>query len=401
MQDPGQGGQQERLSRTMRIDIAPDALNEPAGPAAPAAKSKRIITRRARSRIDQKLSEPAELGHAQIGSDDFQELLQGVYDAALITDMNGRIVDGNVRAIQFFLYETDELLKLSVLDIVSGSDESLVTKIRENLVERFVLIEACYCARKDGTFFPAEIAVNQLPLSGQDFLCFFVRDVTLRRQAEEKLRVEHNAIQNSRSGILITDLDAKIVYTNPAVSAMWNHGDSSDFVGRHVSSLWEPQAQDSNLLQSVIDEDETWIREFVATRGDGSQFSVQVTAACNTDADGELTGMVFSLVDISDQKRADEAERDAERHRVMLESLGAACHHLGQPATVLLANLGIMKRHSTKTDEKIQELVGSCLEAAESLSTTLHKLNATNEYRTTPYLDGRTASGKESRILDI
>jgi DNA-binding NtrC family response regulator len=35
---------------------------------------------------------------------------------------------------------------------------------------------------------------------------------------------------------------------------------------------------------------------------------------------------------------------ESERHRVMIESLGAACHHMGQPATVILAYLELMRR---------------------------------------------------------
>ena len=85
----------------------------------------------------------------------------------------------------------------------------------------------------------------------------------------------------------------------------------------------------------------------------------------------------------------------------MLESLGAACHHLGQPATVILANLGIMERKAENADPALQELVRMSIEAAETLAEVLHKLNTVNEYRTTQYLEREGEDSEENRILDI
>ena len=86
----------------------------------------------------------------------------------------------------------------------------------------------------------------------------------------------------------------------------------------------------------------------------------------------------------------------------MLESLGAACHHLGQPATVLLANLGIMEKRLTSQDQLVNDLVKSSIEAAETLGDILHRLNTVNEYKTTQYLE-RTEDedSPDNRILDI
>jgi len=86
----------------------------------------------------------------------------------------------------------------------------------------------------------------------------------------------------------------------------------------------------------------------------------------------------------------------------MLQSLGAACHHLGQPATVLFANLGVIQQRLKEVDPELRELVEASLQAVTQLGKTLHKLNAVNEYRTTRYLDKSAEDGsEESRILDI
>ncbi len=380
---------QNELSQTMRIDLIPDV------PVEPVKGKKRVILSGAGKSKSRSDSEGP-------GESRYNELLQSIYDGAVITDSTGSIVDANVRAVEFLLYEKEDLNELSIFDIISGADQSLVQTLLENLEnERFTLIQA-YCIRKDGTFFPAEIAVNKLEFEDTQ-LCFFVRDITLRRQAEEMLRTEHNAIQNAGNGIAVADLKAKLEYVNPAVSGMWGFGKPEELNGMSVKKLFEDQSVAEKMIHTVTEESKTWMGETLARKnGSGETFDVQISATLNRNSDGESVGIVFSFIDISDRKRAEGALRQAERQRVMLESLGAACHHLGQPATVLLANLGIMEGMLKEDDHATKELLSSSLEAAEALSEILHKLNGVNQYRTTQYLEDEDGEeSKESRILEI
>lgn len=117
----------------------------------------------------------------------YQELLQSLYDGAMITDLEGNITNVNARAMDFLLYTFVELRGLRVIQLISGADESLLQAIRQNLEnQRFTYIEA-YCMRKDGSIFPSEIAVNRLQHSKEGELCFFIRDVTRRKEVEDEL----------------------------------------------------------------------------------------------------------------------------------------------------------------------------------------------------------------------
>ena len=303
--------------------------------------------------------------------------------------------------MELLLYEREELCEITVFDIISGANEDLIQTLCDNLEnERFTLIQA-YCIRHDGTHFPAEIAVNKLHLDSM-YLCFFVRDITLRRQAEEMLRTEHTAIQNSGNGIAVANLNADLEYVNPAFAGLWGFENTEELIGCDVRQLIANHEGMGELIDNVISDNLSRTAEAVALRRDGEEFDVQISVACNRNSDGEAVGTVLSFADIGDRKRAESAIRETERHRVMLESLGAACHHLGQPATVLLTNLGIMAKRISHDDETVGELVDTSIKAAETLGDILHKLNAVNEYKTTQYLEG--AGGEESdenRILDI
>lgn len=118
----------------------------------------------------------------------YQELLQSLYDGVLITDASGRIMDVNERAMDFLLYTKDELSRLNIVNIIAGANEVLLATLRRNIEQRrYTLIEAS-CIRKDRTTFPAEIATNRLVLTPEGHLCFFVRNITKRKKAEEALK---------------------------------------------------------------------------------------------------------------------------------------------------------------------------------------------------------------------
>lgn len=377
------------LSKTMRIDLIPEVPPEPVGP-----KERVVIT--TPGRLRRKGFGVPERGDVS----QFHALLQSIYDAALICGADGRILEGNIRAVEFFLYPREELIGLSICNIISGADESLLETVKQNLEnERFTLIQA-YCVRKNQTYFPAEIAVNRL-MTREMRLCFMVRDITVRRQAEEMLRTEHNAIQNATSGIAVTDVEARLEYVNPAVVRLWGYTKAEDIVGKDLRTLLADTDAASAMIGSVMSTGQPRSGEMKAVRADGSEFDVQISAARNRNSDGETVGMVLSLVDITDRKKAEAAMKEAERQRVMLESLGAACHHLGQPATVLLGNLDLLASRISTEDPQIRELLESSVQAVQSLSQILHKLNAVTQYRTTPYIQSLDAEAGGRRILDI
>jgi len=121
------------------------------------------------------------------GESDYRRLLQSIYDAVLITDSSGIVKECNHRAIDFFRMPESELIGMPVPSLISGADDAVISTIRKNLMEhRYTLIEGT-CKRKDGSAFPSEIAVNRMDTEMEGRLCFFIRDVTVRKRAQDAL----------------------------------------------------------------------------------------------------------------------------------------------------------------------------------------------------------------------
>lgn len=117
----------------------------------------------------------------------FQELLQSVYDAILITSVHGDIAEVNARAEEFFLLDSDDLCKSRMQHLISGFNDNVLSNVFESLEEREHIILDAYCIRDDGTTFPAEIAVNKIYLTSDCQLCFSVRNIEARKEAEGRL----------------------------------------------------------------------------------------------------------------------------------------------------------------------------------------------------------------------
>jgi signal transduction histidine kinase len=99
-------------------------------------------------------------------------------------------------------------------------------------------------------------------------------------------------------------------------------------------------------------------------------------------------------------ERQQQALMDAERQRVMLESIAAACHHLGQPATVLSTGLSLLDR-APLNDEQKKDL-SLCKDAADKLRDILLQLQTVSAYRTVPYCSfGEGSNGVDVRMIDI
>ncbi len=234
-------------ARTMRIDIDPEDVEAPVESAA-----------QHQHYVDVSPSFIVRRETVRKRSDDYAKLLQSIYDGVLITDLKGRIIDLNTRAAEFFMRGEDQLAGSQVMDLMIGADDSLLESILNNLREhRFTLIEA-RCLRRDQTSFPAEIAVNKIDLDAEGQLCFFVRDISVRKAAQEALedavsRLEAHDRARSQfvsnvSHELRTPLSSMIYAVNNLLRGV--AGDVSDRVRRYLEML---EGDCKRLLGTVND----------------------------------------------------------------------------------------------------------------------------------------------------
>jgi len=298
----------EESQATMRIDITPAMLEQLQQ--APAPGGVRLSNGSGGLQTSPNPSKtgviriPATPRKNRMGGEDFQVLLQSIYDAVFITDPQGKIYGANVRAEQFFGSTRAELCKKNVLDWLCGADQGLLDTILGSLEgNRFVLIQAL-CQRTDETMFPAEISVSRLALGGKTHLSFFIRDITLRKESEERLKTGYNALQNSASGIAVADVEGGLAgYVNPAMLELLGLDSDEEAYEYMFRQFLQDEALAADMI-AASQAGETWTGELEMKRKDGTPFFAQASMAPNLNPDGAMTGIVISLVDVTPQRQA-------------------------------------------------------------------------------------------------
>ena len=90
-------------------------------------------------------------------------------------------------------------------------------------------------------------------------------------------------------------------------------------------------------------------------------------------------------------KRLELAEIRAERSKVVMESLAGFCHALGQPATVILSSVELLKIGCDEDTKK--EVLDMCYEAAIEVKSLLAQMKEKREYANEAYLAANEAAG--------
>ncbi len=130
----------------------------------------------------------------------------------------------------------------------------------------------------------------------------------------EKLLSFEKALETMQIGVTITDLEGKILYINPADSAM--HGYTvEELKDENVRILAPPDMWDPMSLEKITSM-KRWKRESVNRRKDGSNFPVQLMSDVVANSEGEPIGIVTSCEDITERK---EMEKEIRERIVELE----------------------------------------------------------------------------------
>lgn len=132
--------------------------------------------------------EQIELNNALKESEErFRAYVEQAADSLFVHDFNGNFIDVNQRACDSLGYSREELLKLSVFDVEQDFDLAIAKKAwsKINPNQYFTLLGNQ--RRKDGSTFPIEVSLGSYDKDGERYFIGQVRDITERKQAEDKL----------------------------------------------------------------------------------------------------------------------------------------------------------------------------------------------------------------------
>ncbi|TMA55132.1 MAG: PAS domain S-box protein, partial [Deltaproteobacteria bacterium] len=123
-------------------------------------------------------------------------VVETAMDGLITMDHEGRIVDFNAAAEQIFGYRGSEVIGQPLADIIIPPP--LREQHRRGLAHYLATGEAPVLGRRleivgqraDGSAIPVELSITQMPGAGAPMFTGFVRDITERKRAEQKLQAQ-------------------------------------------------------------------------------------------------------------------------------------------------------------------------------------------------------------------
>lgn len=111
---------------------------------------------------------------------------------------DGRILEANVAATQAYGYRREELLALSIHDLRAAEVQGQTADLMAQIDARDTLFETVH-RRKDGSTFPVEVSSRSAVVGGTLTHVSVVRDITKRKQVEERLRQSETDLNRAQA----------------------------------------------------------------------------------------------------------------------------------------------------------------------------------------------------------
>ena len=221
-------------------------------------------------------------------------------------------------------YDPEDLVGRDAYEFFHPEDVEAIQETHATILERPDTHAVCYrIRRKDGSYswFETTSRTVRNPESDEVLEIIAVsRDVTERKEAEERVLFQAHLLEQVQAAVIATDMRGLVTHWNEHAERLYGWS-SEEALGRNITKLTVGPA-DARLAEEImrrVRAGETWEGEFEVRRKDGSTFPAYATDSLIRDAEGRAVGIVGVSTDITERKRLEESLREireAERRRI-------------------------------------------------------------------------------------
>jgi two-component system sensor kinase FixL len=313
---------------------------------------------------------------------EFQAVLDAAVDAVVLFDHEGRIELLNHAGERMFGYNEEEVIGLKVNILLpepyrSQQDDYLRRYIDQREPRIIGIGRELMAKRRDGSEFAAEFAVGHVKGTEPPRFVGFIRDITVRRNAEEALRRSEAQLTIAQEianlGNYVVHFDGKFEdYWSPQLYRVLGRRYGEPYIGvyEHLEPIVHP-ADRARLQQARAELDagsRTMDIEYRIIHPDGSLRYVHHIAQNTRGPDGRVLRQIGTLHDITDRRHAENEARQMQdriahfgRISTMGEMAAGIAHEVNQPLTAIATYAQACQRLIAK-GEFPQEEIAAALE---------------------------------------
>ena len=291
-----------------------------------------------------------------------QTVIDNVYDAIFIHDINGNIIDLNSKVLDLYNISREEALTLNLKDLSYKelSQDTLKTYwkgvVEQNKTYKF---EWKALRPNDNYAFDVEVFLSKIILGEDNLVLANIRDITEQKEANKELLITQKAVELNASSILWLTKEAKIIYANSAAVNTIGYSFTellnlkvSDINATWTDEYWEKTGH------KIIREEGLALYETDLIKKNGDTFPVEVTTSI---IDFENEEVIIAIInDITERKVADEnlikAKEQAEQSdKLKTEFLAGMSHEIRTPVNTILNFVSLIKSDlGENVDEEIK-----------------------------------------------
>lgn len=232
-------------------------------------------------------------------------LMDHAGDICLLLDEEKRVIYSN-RAAQLLLGRSAEALQAQPLEALALS--------RLGELEQAETTELAYPS-PDGRLVHLEARLSPADYQGQPYYCIILRDITQRREQEERLHLAAHVFESGQEGMMVCDAGQRILAVNQSFLRLTGFtleeslGQTSELLksSYHGPSFFQD-------IQTQLEDKGAWSGEIWWRRKTGDIFPawVNINRVCNSQ--GETTHYITAFSDISQQKESEARVRHLSEH---------------------------------------------------------------------------------------
>jgi len=283
----------------------------------------------------------------------YRNYIENAPDGVFVTDETGRYIEVNEAACRITGYSRNELLKMSISDILSKESlEDGPAQFRK-AVQTGASNSDLLFRHKNGT--TRWCTLNAVKLSETCFLVF-IKDITERKITEQSLKVSEEKYKTmlnaSPDGILLTDLKGIITEVSEIGLELFGTDTRDDLVRKNI--FYFVPSKEKNTIKKIIEKtmNEGLIQNVEAKirKKNKSLFTAEISATLMQGPDGAPLSFMIIIRDISQHKKMETKQVHADRMANLGEMASGIAHEINQPLNIISLVMDKILFESAKTE---------------------------------------------------